>query len=98
MKLLNFLVLFFTCTQIALGNPLTACQEKNPKWFQCEKDNDCKVIMNPCGQKKAAANLKFEKVAQDCNIHEGAAISCPEIQQVEILRAVCKNKICSVEK
>ena len=83
---------------MAHGNSFSACQEKNPKWFQCEKDNDCKVIMNPCGQKSAASNLKFEKEAQGCNIHEGAAISCPEIQQVEIFKSVCKNKICTAVK
>jgi len=84
----------------ASSSPFDSCQKENPKWFQCEKDSDCTVISNPCGHPTAAANNKYFKEAEKCNIHQGVALGCVSWNDMGggKTKAFCKNKVCCAEK
>ena len=92
--------MIFGFTMSANGDAFDSCQNKNPKWFECEKNKDCAIIANPCGHPTAAANTKYSKDAEKCNITQGAALSCATWDDMRggKTKAVCQKKICLAEK
>lgn len=91
--------MIFGFTMSANGDAFDSCQNKNPKWFECEKNEDCAIIANPCGHPTAAANTKYSKDAEKCNITQGAALSCATWDDMRggKTKAVCQKKICLAE-
>lgn len=99
MKIL-FVIIIFGISFSASSNAFDSCQKENPKWFECEKNEDCVVISNPCGHPTAAANKKFSKEAEKCNIHKGAVLDCASWSDMGggKTQSFCKNKVCYAEK
>ena len=80
----------------ALANPFGACREARPQWYQCEKDEDCTIIVTPCGWPNEAVNRKSVEAAQRCNVEVGASLDCVAYDEKRDgkFRAACKTGQC----
>ena len=65
----------------------------DPKWAQCQSDNDCVVSFGSCGE-WVAVNQAFVKEQQGWARRTGAALSCPENKSPKPT-AICRNQVCT---
>jgi len=73
----------------------TASLKTNPKWTQCQNDNDCVVSFGPCGE-WVSVNQKFQKEQEAWAIRTGASLACPA-NTTPKPAAFCQNKTCSIQ-
>lgn len=72
------------------------CPTWKSEWDSCQGKKDCIVISNPCGWPVSIVNKSFAKVAETCNIHAGAALSCATWDQSRGMMEVnCLKNKCS---
>jgi hypothetical protein len=93
-------VLLFVSSPSAFASAFDTCRGKNPSWYVCTKNEDCEVIVNPCGHPTEAAHRAHAAQARRCNINAGAALDCATWSDLggEKTTAKCQTGSCIAEK
>lgn len=69
-------LLVFLLLPLPVWSEIENCDSWQKLWEQCETDQDCVVVSDPCGWPTVSVHRKYEQEASRCNTIAGAALSC----------------------